>query len=234
MDSYERFYNATFIWNRKMLTIMGHDIYDKNFKPHTLTFIVYAFAAVLIFFSIYTFCCYDNFVRFNEVLYLSLSVQVKFTCKMIKSIKRVNFKQSHHIHRAYLKFTIVVIIWIFCGWLHTLNSFLNRTSRQNPRSAFCYFNNFRFTRIWSWNVAVWCTWEHHFFVFFTRCTCTLWKTKECQFFSFSFLASMRPHLKASISSHAFNLWQHLLQQWECAVAMFFIRWSYRIHRLWLD
>lgn len=98
MESYERFYNASFIWNRKMMAFLGHDIYDKDFKPNIRMFIVYAISAIFVCFIIYTVCFYDNFVRFFNILYISLAVQVKSVLKYFQQKFYPLFRSTNFIH----------------------------------------------------------------------------------------------------------------------------------------
>lgn len=76
MDSYKKFYTATFVWNRKMLSILYHDIYDENFVPGIVTYFFYALNITFASLIIYTMIYYDFFIRLNCILYLALSIQV--------------------------------------------------------------------------------------------------------------------------------------------------------------
>lgn len=76
MDSFKRYYGATFILHRKLLVYLGHDLYDWNFKPGLATFLIYFFVAIVILLLTYTMIFYDNFTRLNCILYYGFCVQV--------------------------------------------------------------------------------------------------------------------------------------------------------------
>lgn len=76
MESYEKFYTATFVYNRAMLRFVGHDIYDKNFKPSVRSYFMYLIYAIIIGLVIYTVIISDNFTRLVNIFNEGLLIQV--------------------------------------------------------------------------------------------------------------------------------------------------------------
>lgn len=76
MDSFKRYYVATFVWHRNMIAYLGHDIYDLTFKPGIPTILVYCLLFTALTWIIFTLVHYDNFVRINVTLIIGILIQV--------------------------------------------------------------------------------------------------------------------------------------------------------------
>lgn len=82
MDSYERFYKASFGWNRKVLKMFGFDMYDKDYSPNIVTYFTYALFFGFTSIMIYSYVIADNFNRLNCLFLISFLFQVSVPTKI--------------------------------------------------------------------------------------------------------------------------------------------------------
>lgn len=82
MDAYKKYYRATFVWHRGLAKIMGHDVYDWNFRPGLPTILITILVILSMICICYTMIFYDNFTRLNCILYLGICVQVSSSLTM--------------------------------------------------------------------------------------------------------------------------------------------------------
>lgn len=169
MDSYTKFNNATFVWNRKMLAFVGHDIYDKDFTPHIGSYAMRLIVAVIGLLICYNLVFFDNFTRLNCLFYFCLFIQVNinifvwFEESLIYAMQCILV-----IFRPVLKSTMLATVWIFWEWFRSSSSYLKSIFRVNQESVYCYSSILHFIVIWFSKWAWWCMVDHRLCFLYLR------------------------------------------------------------------
>lgn len=78
MEPHQKMHHIFHNLLRKMFQAIGHDIYRGEFKPYTLTFIMYGLFSAFIIGAIYTLTQYDMTTALNVVGFIGLAFEVFF------------------------------------------------------------------------------------------------------------------------------------------------------------